>query len=112
MQLTKEIIFPAIRELRSCLQLMQVMLSAIQVKNNILEDDQYKYLFSVEAVNELVNQGISFRDAYQQVGNKINNGEFAYDISKGLHHTHEGSIGNLCNVEIKAEMEKVVAKFQ
>ncbi len=111
MQLTKEIIFPAISELRSCLQLMQVMLSAIKVKENILEDEQYKYLFSVEAVNELVNQGISFRDAYQQVGNMINKGEFNYDISKGLHHTHEGSIGNLCNEEIRIEMGNVLAKF-
>jgi argininosuccinate lyase len=111
MQLTKEIIFPAFHELRSCLQLMQVMLSELQVKENILADERYKYLFSVEAVNELVNQGISFRDAYKEIGNRIDKGEFSFDRSKGLHHTHEGSIGNLCNEEISREMDKVMAKF-
>ncbi len=111
MQLTKEIIFPAFKELGACLQLMQVMLSEIKVKENILEDEQYKYLFSVEAVNELVNQGISFRDAYKEIGNRIDKGEFSFDVSKGLHHTHEGSIGNLCNEEIKTEMQKTLAKF-
>jgi len=111
MQLTKEIIFPAFKELVSCLQLMQVMLSAIKIKETILVDEKYKYLFSVEAVNELVNQGVSFRDAYREIGHRIEKGEFNVDLSKGLHHTHEGSIGNLCNDEIKKEMEKVLAKF-
>lgn len=110
MQLTKEILFPAIEELKACLQLMQLMLSNIKVKENILTDAKYKYLFSVEAVNELVNKGVPFREAYQQVGNTINKGEFEYDLQQ-LHHTHEGSIGNLCNEEIKAEMEKVIGKF-
>ena len=111
MQLTKEIIFPAFRELRSCLHLMHLMLSEMQVKENILEDEKYKYLFSVEAVNELVNRGTSFRDAYKEIGNSIEKGSFNFDQSKGLHHTHEGSIGNLCNDEIKKEMEKTMAKF-
>ena len=111
MQLTKEIIFPAFKELVSCLQLMQVMLSAIKIKETILVDEKYKYLFSVEAVNELVNQGVSFRDAYREIGHRIEKGEFNVDLSKGLHHTHEGSIGNLCNDEIRKEMEKVLAKF-
>jgi len=111
MQLTKEIIFPAFKELNACLQLMQVMISAMNVKENILDDEKYKYLFSVERVNELVNKGISFRDAYKEVGNQIEKGEFSFDLSRGLHHTHEGSIGNLCNDEIKAEMEKVLIKF-
>ena len=110
MQLTKEILFPAIEELKACLQLMQLMLSNMKVKENILTDEKYKYLFSVEAVNELVNKGVPFREAYQQVGNAINKGEFEYDLQQ-LHHTHEGSIGNLCSVEIKAEMEKVLIKF-
>jgi argininosuccinate lyase len=110
MQLTKEILFPAIEELKACLQLMQLMLSNMKVKENILTDEKYKYLFSVEAVNDLVNKGVPFREAYQQVGNAINKGEFEYDLQQ-LHHTHEGSIGNLCNEEIKAEMEKVVEKF-
>lgn len=110
MQLTKEILFPAIEELKACLQLMQVMLSNMKVKENILTDEKYKYLFSVEAVNELVNKGVPFREAYQQVGNSINKGEFEYDLQQ-LHHTHEGSIGNLCNEEITAEMNKVLVKF-
>ena len=111
LQLTKEILFPAIDEIKTCLHLMQLMLSAISVKENILSDEKYKYLFSVEAVNELVNKGIPFREAYQQVGNAINNGTFAYNQQQ-LHHTHEGSIGNLCNNEIKNEMLKVLKKFE
>ncbi len=110
MQLTKEILFPAIEELKACLQLMQLMLNNMKVKENILADEKYKYLFSVEAVNELVNKGVPFREAYQQVGNSINKGEFAYDLQE-LQHSHEGSIGNLCNDEITAEMEKVMGKF-
>ncbi|HTM91147.1 MAG TPA: argininosuccinate lyase [Flavisolibacter sp.] len=111
LQLTKEILFPAIEELKACLQLARLMLSNIEVKDNILADEKYKYLFSVEAVNELVNKGIPFREAYQQVGNQIEKGEFNFDFSKGLHHTHEGSIGNLQNEEIKKLMEVVVQKF-
>lgn len=112
LQLTKEILFPAIEELKACLQLAHLMLSNIDIKDNILADEKYKYLFSVEAVNELVNQGIPFREAYQQVGNQIEKGEFNFDFTKGLHHTHEGSIGNLCNNEIKSLMEATLQKFQ
>jgi argininosuccinate lyase len=111
LQLTKEILFPAIEELKSCLQLATLMLSNIQVKDDILKDEKYKYLFSVEAVNELVNKGIPFREAYQQIGNQIEKGEFAFDYSKGLHHTHEGSIGNLMNDKIVEMMNEVMAKF-
>jgi argininosuccinate lyase len=111
LQLTKEILFPAIEELKACLQLARLMLSNIEVKDNILADEKYKYLFSVESVNELVNRGIPFREAYQQVGNQIEKGEFNFDFSKGLHHTHEGSIGNLQNKEIKKLMETVLQKF-
>ncbi|HYJ37763.1 MAG TPA: argininosuccinate lyase [Chitinophagaceae bacterium] len=110
LQLTKEILFPAIEELKACLQLMHLMLSNISVKENILEDGRYKYLFSVEAVNDLVNKGVPFRDAYKQVGNQIEKGEFNYNV-KQLHHTHEGSIGNLSNDKIAEEMEKVLSKF-
>ena len=110
LQLTKEILFPAIEEIKTCLQLMQLMLQNISSKENILADEKYKYLFSVEAVNDLVNKGVPFREAYQQVGNAINNNEFTYDF-KQLQHTHEGSISNLCNEEIKQEMEKMMQKF-
>ncbi|HWJ28253.1 MAG TPA: lyase family protein, partial [Flavisolibacter sp.] len=112
LQLTKEILFPAIEELKACLQLTRLMLSNIEVKDNILSDEKYKYLFSVEAVNELVNKGVSFRDAYKQVGNDIEKGSFSFDYSKGLHHTHEGSIGNLRLEGIKGLMDQVLKKFQ
>ncbi|MBN8857251.1 MAG: argininosuccinate lyase [Sphingobacteriales bacterium] len=111
MQLTKEILFPAIEELKACIQMTKLMLSNISIKDNILDDEKYKYLFSVEAVNELVNKGISFRDAYRQVGNDIEQGKFNFDYKKQLHHTHEGSIGNLSNDGIVAQMEKVMGKF-
>ncbi|HEY4287701.1 MAG TPA: argininosuccinate lyase [Puia sp.] len=110
LQLTKEILFPAIEEGKACLQMMRLMLSNIQVRDEILKDEKYKYLFSVEAVNELVNKGVSFRDAYKQVGNQIDKGEFHFDYRQ-LHHTHEGSIGNLSNDHIAAEMGKVLQKF-
>jgi len=111
MQLTKEILFPAIGDLKSCLEIIQLMLSNVTVKHQILDDEKYRYLFSVEAVNQLVNQGISFRDAYKEVGNQIDNGNFNYDYKQQLHHTHEGSIGNLCNDRIVEEMGKVGKKF-
>jgi argininosuccinate lyase len=111
LQLTKEILFPAIEELKACLQLLQLMLQHMSVKDNILADEKYKYLFSVEAVNELVNKGVSFREAYQQVGNQINDGTFQFDYQQ-LQHTHEGSIGNLCNEEIAREMTKTLARFE
>lgn len=112
LQLTKEILFPAIESLKACLEMSVLMLSNMEVRENILSDEKYKYLFSVEAVNELVNQGISFREAYRQVGNDIDSGRFHYDFSKGLHHTHEGSIGNPANEQVKKMMEAVIAKFQ
>jgi argininosuccinate lyase len=111
LQLTKEILFPAIEEMKGCLQLTQLMLSNIQVKENILQDEKYKYLFTVEAVNELVNQGIPFREAYKQVGEKVERKEFSFDQSKPLEHTHEGSISNLNNREIKRQMESVLQAF-
>jgi argininosuccinate lyase len=111
LQLTKEILFPAIEELKSCLQLASLMLTNIKIKDNILDDEKYKYLFSVEAVNELVNKGISFREAYKQVGNQIANGEFNFDYKKQLNHSHEGSIGKLYNEQIVSEMDKVMGKF-
>jgi argininosuccinate lyase len=112
LQLTKEILFPAIEEGKACLQMMRLMLSNIQIRDGILEDEKYKYLFSVEAVNELVNQGVSFREAYRQVGNQIDKGEFHFDHQQQLHHTHAGSIGNLSNDGIMREMEKVLQKFR
>src|SRR5688572_18195591 len=111
LQLTKEILFPVIEELKACLQLAHLMLSNIQIKDGILQDEKYKYLFSVEAVNELVNKGIPFREAYQQVGNQIEKGQFTFDATKALQHTHIGSIGNLGNEEIRKMMVRVLRKF-
>ncbi len=111
MQLTKEILFPAIEELKACLQMTVLMLSNIRITKDILKDEKYKYLFSVEAVNELVNRGIPFREAYKTVGTQILNRRFSFDQSHPLKHTHEGSLGNLCNPEIVAEMNKVLQKF-
>ena len=90
----------------------RVMLAEMRVNDDILKDEKYKYLFSVEAVNELVNKGIPFREAYKQVGNEIEKGSFNFDYTKQLHHTHEGSIGNLCNDKIASEMEKLLQKFE
>jgi argininosuccinate lyase len=110
MQLTKEILFPAISDLKACLQMTCLMLSHMEVKADILKDEKYKYLFTVEAMNDLVNKGVSYRDAYREVGNQVDAGTFSYDY-KQLLHTHEGSISNLCLDEITTEMKKVLAKF-
>jgi argininosuccinate lyase len=111
LQLTKEILFPALEEGITCLQMTRLMLSHIQIRDGILEDEKYKYLFSVEAVNQLVNRGVPFREAYQQVGNDIDKGNFHFDYHQQLHHTHEGSIGHLSNDKIVTEMQKVLLKF-
>lgn len=102
MQLTKECLFPAIITLKECLDMLQVMLENISVKQNILSDEKYLNLFTVEAVNELVLSGIPFREAYKIVSKQVEENKFAYN-SKTLSHTHEGSIGNLQNDKIKAE---------
>jgi argininosuccinate lyase len=111
LQLTKEILFPALEDLKSCLGMMVLMLSHVRIKKDILQDEKYKYLFSVEAVNELVNQGIPFREAYKTIGSQIENGQFSFDQSKPLKHSHEGSLGNLNFAEISEEMSRVLAKF-
>ena len=109
LQLLKEHLFPAFKTLKDCIEMAGLMLSNIQVKENILADDKYKYLFSVEEVNKLVNAGMPFRDAYKKVGLDIEAGKFTYNTS--VNHTHEGSIGNLCTEEIKKQMQKVVSSF-
>jgi argininosuccinate lyase len=104
-QLLKEVIFPALESAKSCLNMLCFALPQMQPKTNILQDEKYKYLYSVEVVNQLALQGVPFRDAYRQVGLDIENGTF--NPERRLHHTHEGSIGNLCTAEIKAKWEKV-----
>ena len=111
MQLTKEILFPAIEELRACMDMMVMMVSSMEVSADILSQEKYRYLFSVEEVNRLVNEGMPFREAYREVAARIERGEFRFDHTKGLNHTHEGSIGNPCFGEVRDEMVKVLGKF-
>jgi argininosuccinate lyase len=109
LQLLKEHLFPAFKILKDCIEMTGLMLSNIEIKKDILADEKYKYIFSVEEVNKLVNAGMPFRDAYKKVGLDIEAGKFEYSTS--VHHTHEGSIGNLCTEEIKQQMQKVFASF-
>ncbi|WP_415326759.1 argininosuccinate lyase [Chryseobacterium sp. MMS23-Vi53] len=110
MQLTKEILFPAIDSLKECLEILNYTLPNIQVKDGILEDEKYKYLFSVEKINEEVKNGSSFRDAYVKVGQEIENNEFDFEI-ENLNHTHQGSIGNLCLDKIEYQFNKLKNKL-
>jgi len=109
LQLLKEKIIPALNELKACLQLSKLMLENIKVNKNVIDNPKYDYIFSVELVNKLVIEGVPFRDAYKQVGAIINSGNFT--PNKVVNHTHEGSIGNLCNKEISEKFEKVVKEF-
>jgi argininosuccinate lyase len=109
LQLLKEHLFPALKTLKECIEMAGLMLSNVEIKKDILNDEKYKYLFSVEEVNKLVNDGMPFRDAYKKVGLDIEAGNFKYKTS--IHHTHEGSIGNLCTKEIKNQMQKVLDSF-
>lgn len=109
LQLLKENLFPSLSSLSECLQMATFMLENIQIKNQILDDSKYDYLFSVEEVNRQVLEGIPFRDAYKNTGLAIEAGNFSPD--KSLKHVHEGSIGNLCNAEIQEEFEKVFQAF-
>ena len=110
LQLTKEILFPAIGALKDCLAMLSHALQSIEVRHDILNDPRYQYLFSVEAVNRLVAQGASFREAYKTVGNEIEAGDFTWDATQELHHTHEGSMGNLHTAEIREEMRRLLAR--
>ena len=109
LQLLKEHLFPAFKTLKDCLQMAALMLSNISVKENIVADEKYKYIFSVEEVNKLVLQGMPFRDAYKKIGLDIEAGKFTY--STEVNHTHEGSIGNLCNENIEAMMQQNLNSF-
>ena len=110
LQLTKEILFPAIDSLKECLEILIYTLPNIEVKEGILEDEKYKYIFSVEKINVEVKKGNSFRDAYIKVGNDIENNDFQYD-TKYLNHSHHGSIGNLCLDEISHQFHKISSKL-
>ena len=109
LQLLKEHLFPAFAELNNCISMVHLMLSNIEIKEAIVSDEKYKHIFSVEEVNKLVLKGVPFRDAYQQIGEAIEKGNFTYSTS--VNHTHEGSIGNLNNVKIADMMNQIIGKF-
>ncbi len=109
LQVIKESFIPALEELKACLDITHMAISQMKVKENILEDPRYKYLFSVDAVNTEVLKGVPFREAYQKIAKEIADG--SYEDIKSVNHTHEGSIGNLCNQDIIKKWEAVVNGF-
>lgn len=112
LQLLKEHLFPAFKTLRDCIEMAGLMLSNIEIKKDILADEKYKYLFTVDAVNNLVMQGTPFRDAYKIVGKQVEDGSFVpAPASASSGKMHEGSIGNLCTEEIRHQMDTVYTSF-
>lgn len=109
LQLLKDVFLPAFQELEDCIHIAGFAIDNMTVGENLLADDRYTYVFSVEDVNKLVQQGVPFRDAYRQIGSAINAG--TYEPGRKINHTHEGSIGNLCLDEISDRMKKVVATY-
>lgn len=109
MQLIKENFFPAFETLRECMDMAVFMFDQVIINDGIVNDEKYKYIFSVELVNELVLQGVPFRDAYKKVGEQIPSGE--YNPDKKVNHVHEGSIGNLCTPQIRDNFSNVYKQF-
>jgi argininosuccinate lyase len=109
LQLLKEHLFPSFKTLKNCIEMAGLMLGNIEIKKDILQDEKYKYLFSVEEVNKLVLQGLPFRDAYKKIGMAIEDDNFNYNTT--VNHTHEGSIGNLCTEEIRVMMQNALEGF-
>ena len=109
LQIIKEVFLPAFDELKDCLRMVEQMMSRITVNEHILDDCRYDPIFSVEEVNRLTLEGTPFRDAYKQVGLRIEAGDFT--PNKDVHHTHEGSIGNLCNEQISSLEKSIVQDF-
>ncbi|MBP5135733.1 MAG: argininosuccinate lyase, partial [Paludibacteraceae bacterium] len=110
LQIIKELFLPAFDELLNILTMTAHMMSDIKVNEHILDDKRYDLMFSVEEVNRLVfEEGMPFRDAYKKVGLDIEAGKFS--PNKNIHHTHEGSIGNLCTAEVKKHMDEIVESF-
>lgn len=110
LQIIKEVFLPAFDELKDCLQMAAYIINKMEVNEHILDNAIYDPMFSVEEVNRLAREGMPFRDAYKKVGLDIEAGNFT--PNKDIHHTHEGSIGNLCNDKIKALMDDVVSGFK
>ena len=105
LQLLKDILFPAVEELRKSLDMCNFMVQNIGVNRSIIEDKKYDLLFTVEDVNRMVLSGTPFREAYREIGLKVKAGE--YTPTREVHHTHEGSIGNLCNDEIRRKLKEL-----
>lgn len=109
LQLTKELFIPAFEEIEDIISMVTRMMDEVKVNEHILDDNRYLHIFSVEEVNRLVLEGVPFRDAYKQVGLDIEQGKFEHN--KQVCHTHEGSIGNLCNDNIAQLQQNIVAQF-
>ena len=109
LQIIKEVFLPAFGELKDCLQMAAYIINKIEVNEHILDNPMYDPMFSVEEVNRLAASGVPFRDAYKKVGLDIEAGQFVAD--KNIHHTHEGSIGNLCNDRIETLMQETLDGF-
>ena len=109
LQIIKEVFLPTFDELKDILRMVTLMMEHITVNEHILDDPRYDLMFSVEEVNRLASEGVPFRDAYKKVGLDIEAGRFT--PVKEVHHTHEGSIGNLCTAEIRALMDRVLEGF-
>ena len=108
-QLLKEVIFPAIHSMKECLEMIAFVLPQLKIHDNLLDDPKYAYLFTVEKVNELVLEGVPFRDAYKQVGEMVEKNEFV--PGNKISHVHEGSIGQLCNKEIFKKWKMIKDRF-
>lgn len=108
-QLLKEVIFPAIHNMKECLEMIAFVLPQLKIHHNLLDDPKYAYLFTVEKVNELVLEGVPFRDAYKQVGEMVEKNEFV--PGNKISHVHEGSIGQLCNREIFQKWKMIKDRF-
>lgn len=109
MQIIKEVFIPAFEELQSCIYMVNRMMQEVKVNTQILEDKKYDLIFSVEEVNKRVLDGVPFRDAYKEVGLEIESGNYTPDYD--IHHTHEGSIGNLCNEKIELLAQEILSDF-
>ena len=110
MQLTKEIYVPAFKEITDVVRMAKAGIEQMWINRDILSNDIYKYLFTVEDVNDAVARGVPFRDAYREVGMRVQNGTYEHD-GRELNHTHEGSIGNLCLENIRAKFERNIIDY-
>jgi len=110
LQILKEVFLPAFQELLDCISIAGFAIDNMTVNTNLLADDRYKYVFSVEDVNKMVLQGVPFRDAYKLVGAQINDG--TYQPGREVNHTHEGSLGNLCLDQISEKMKRIIKDYE